>query len=363
MKIYEVTKALENWAPPVLQESYDNSGLICGDAGWEFRKAIICLDCLEAVVDEAVRDNANLIIAHHPIVFSGIKKLTGSSYIERTLIKAVKHDIAIYALHTNLDHVISGVSFEMATRLGLSDIRILREKSGQLLKLTTFVPAAYQELVRTRLFEAGAGNIGKYDSCSFSAPGSGTFRAGLGANPFVGEIGELHTEEEVRLEVIVAEWKKPAVTKALLESHPYEEVAHDWTRLENSNQQTGSGVIGMLSEPVGHNELLKRIKSVFGGTVRHTIPLKNPIRSVALCGGSGSFLISDAIYAGADVYLTADLKYHQFFDADGKLMLVDIGHFESEQFTMDLILRFLQQNFANFAARLTSVNTNPISYL
>jgi dinuclear metal center YbgI/SA1388 family protein len=363
MKIYEIINILETWAPPSLQEGYDNSGLITGNRNLEFQKAIICLDCLEEVVDEAIQDGANLIISHHPIVFSGLKKLTGSNYIERVVIKAIKHDIAIYAIHTNLDHVISGVSAEMANRIGLKNIKILREKADTLFKLTTFVPTQQQEALRNALFVAGAGHIGNYDSCSFNSPGTGTFRAGKHANPFVGKIGEVHSEEEIRMELIVPEWKKSAVTTALFQNHPYEEVAYYWTRLENSNQEAGAGVIGSLPQPMEFGLLLNHLKAVFGGMIRYTNAPTSQIQTIALCGGSGSFLIADAIHAGADLYLSADIKYHQFFDADGKIALVDIGHYESEQFTQDLILRFLNENFNNFAARLTAVKTNPINYL
>ena len=363
MKISEILNKLEQWAPSVLQESYDNSGLISGNRDWEFQKAIICLDCLEEVLDEAIQEGANLIISHHPIVFSGLKKLTGSTYIERVIIKAIKHDIAIYAIHTNLDHVISGVSAEMANRIGLKNLKILREKKDSLYKLSTFVPVKQQEELRNALFLAGAGHIGNYDSCSFNSIGMGTFRAGEHANPFVGKIGEVHTEEEIRMEVIVPEWKKSAVTKALFENHPYEEVAYYWQMIENSNPEAGAGIIGTLPQPMEFKQLLNHLKSVFGGMIRYTTAPKSQINTIALCGGSGSFLIPDAINSGADLYLTADIKYHQFFDADGKLAIVDIGHYESEQFTQDLILRFLNQNFTNFAARLTTVKTNPINYL
>ena len=363
MKIQEIISVLEKWAAPSLQESYDNSGLITGNNQQECTGTLICLDSTEAVVQEAIQKGCNLIIAHHPIVFSGLKRLTGATYIERTIILAIQNNIAIYAIHTNLDNINTGVSMEMANRLGLSNLQILQPKKGQLHKLITFVPEAYSAKVSQALFDAGAGYIGNYDECSFQTAGTGTFRANESANPFSGQIGIRNNEAEIRLEVIVPTWQQNAVLQALKSSHPYEEVAYDWISLENSLQSTGSGMMGEFQEPINTLELLKRIKEVFGGVVRYTTINKETIKRVALCGGSGSFLLKDAIRSGAELFLSADFKYHQFFDSEDKIIIADIGHFESEQFTMELIHRYLNQNISNFAGCLTTISTNPIHYL
>ena len=363
MKIDHIIRILEDWAPPSLQESYDNAGLITGNRQDDFTGALICLDSTESSVQEAIDTGCNLIIAHHPIVFSGLKRFTGATYVERTILLAIRHNIAIYAIHTNLDNVHTGVSREMADRLGLINTRILQPKSGVLRKLVTYVPHAHAETLRAALFAAGAGNIGNYDECSFNLEGSGTFRANALANPFIGTAGIRHSEAETRMELVAPHWKQAEITRALFETHPYEEVAYDWTVLENKLQDVGSGMLGDLPEQQHAEDVLKQIKQVFGGVVRFTRLHKKTVHKIAVCGGSGSFLLNDAIRAGADMFLTADFKYHQFFDADEKIIIADIGHFESEQFTMDLILRYLNQKIPNFAGRLTTISTNPIHYL
>ena len=363
MKIKQIIHELENWAPPALQESYDNSGLITGNKEDEFTGAIICLDSTEAVVQEAIDKGCNLIIAHHPIVFSGFKKLTGQNYVERTLLLAIRNNIAIYAIHTNLDHVQTGVNKEISDRLGLINTRILQPKSKQLLKLITYVPHVHAEKVRVALFQAGAGHIGNYDECSFNLEGIGTFRPSSDANPFIGEAGKRQLEPETRIELVAPIWLQERISKALFEAHPYEEVAYDWTILENPMQTVGAGMLGELAEPVDSLKFINHIKQVFGGIVRHTSITKSQIKTVALCGGSGSFLLQDAIRANADIFISSDFKYHQFFDADQRIIIADIGHFENEQFTIPLIHRFLNEKFPNFAGYLTTILTNPIHYV
>lgn len=363
LTIREVIAYLEQWAPLSLQEDYDNAGLLCGDSSQAFRGAVICLDSTEDVIAEAIQKGYNLVIAHHPIVFSGFKKLTGKNYIERTLLKAIKNDIAIYAIHTNLDNVNTGVNRKIGEMLGVSNPSILRSAKGYLLQLSVYVPNEHATSVMEALFSAGAGAIGKYDNCSFALEGTGTFRPGEGSDPFTGEIGIRRYEPETRIETILPFWKKEAVFKALIEAHPYEEVAYNFVKLENSLQETGSGMVGNFEHPISTTDLLQKIKSVFGGTIRHTAILEDQIKRIAWCGGSGSFLLKDAISAGAQVFLTSDFKYHQFFDADNRILIIDIGHFENEQFTMQLIYEHLKDNFLNFAGCLTSVQTNPIHYL
>lgn len=364
MKLTEIINCLEAWAPSNFQESYDNSRLIFGNPQKEISKALISLDCIETIVDEAIEIGAELIIAHHPIVFNGLKSLTGKNYIERTLIKAIQNDIAIYAIHTNLDNVKSGVNKKIAQKIGLQNLRILDPKPSLLQKLTFFCPVDHAESVSTAIFEAGAGKIGNYDSCSFNANGYGTFRAGEETQPFTGEKNNLHKEEEIRVETVVPKHIMSKVLKALLKAHPYEEVAYDIYSIENSWNEVGSGMIGELKTAIPTKEFLELIKRNFKvPVIRCTSLCKSKIKTVAVCGGSGSFLLSKAMSQQADIFITADYKYHQFFDAEEKIIIADIGHFESEQFTMDLIQEYLKEKMPNFATYLTKRKTNPINYI
>lgn len=364
MNIKQITNFLESYAPLEYQESYDNCGLIIGDANAEVIGALITLDCTEAIIDEAIATGCNLVIAHHPIIFSGLKKLNGSNYIERAVIKAIKNDIAIYAIHTNLDNVHNGVSAKIAEKLGLENCKILAPKSDLLRQLVVYCPTANAETLKTALFEAGAGTIGDYDQCSFTSIGKGTFRANENCTPFVGEIGENHTENEDRIEVIYPKFKERAILDAMEVAHPYEQVAHQIYVLDNKHQLVGSGIIGELKTPVDAQVFLKNLKlNMQTDCVRHTSLVKQQIKTVAVCGGSGSFLLKNAMAAKADIFITADFKYHEFFDAENKIVIADIGHYESEQFTKDLIYDLLVKNFTKFAVRLSKVNTNPIKYL
>jgi len=365
MKISDLTNYIETIAPLAMQESYDNAGLIVGDRQSEVTGVLISLDVTEEVIDDAIAQGCNLIVAHHPFVFGGIKKFTGANYVERTLIKAIKNDVAVYAAHTNLDNMLNdGVNAKIAEKIGLRNVRILSPMQGKLCKVSVFVPNAQAEQVRNAMFEAGAGCIGNYDSCSYNVVGQGTFKAGEGCNPFAGKKGELHFEAETRIDTIVPQHLLGKTIGAMLAVHPYEEPAYDVYPLANDYQQAGSGIIGELDEPEGAIDLLKRVKKIFGcGCVRHTgLPAK-PVSKIAVCGGAGSFLIKDAMRAGADMLITADVKYHQFFDAEYPFVLADIGHYESEQFTKELFYELLTRKFSNFAVRLTKVNTNPIKYV
>lgn len=363
MKLRELTSYLEELAPLSLQESYDNSGLLVGDPEMEVSQALIALDCTEAVLDEAIRLGCNLVISHHPVVFKGLKRLTGSNYVERTVIKAIQHQIAIYAIHTNLDNVTGGVNSKIAEKLGLEERQILSPKKQLLRKLTVFVPLDHAENVRQALFDAGAGTVGDYDQCSFNVQGIGTFRAGEGTQPFVGVIGQQHQEQETRVEVVYPAYLQHKIISALYAVHPYEEVAYDIYTLENAHQQVGSGMVGQLPEPMNPIGFLQFLKdSLNAQVVRHTALPAKKVRKIAVCGGSGGFLLQDAIRAGADVFVTADYKYHEFFDADGKIVIADVGHFESEQFTQELLLEIIQKKFPTFAVRLTEIQTNPINY-
>jgi dinuclear metal center YbgI/SA1388 family protein len=363
MQIQQILRQLEALAPPALQESYDNAGLITGNAAWECTGVLVALDCTEAIVAEAVQRGCNLVVAHHPIVFSGLKKITGKTYVERTVIQAIKHDVAIYAIHTNLDNVAAGVNQKIARQLDLQQLQILQPKQNLLLRLQTYVPPAHAEAVREALFHAGAGHIGRYSECSFSVAGTGTFKPGDGADPYLGSLHMRERVAEEKIEVLLPVYLQQPVLQALFAAHPYEEVAYELLPLQNRLQEVGSGMTGLLPEPLPAATFLALVKERFGvPCIRHTALPDRLVQKIAVCGGAGSFLTGAAIAAGADVYLTADVKYHEFFDADGKIVLADIGHYESEQFTIDLLVDFLQIKFPNFAVLKTGLCTNPVSY-
>lgn len=359
----DLTRYLDAWAPPAYQESYDNAGLIVGDPNTPITGVLVSLDATEAIVDEAIARGCNVIVAHHPIVFKGLKKLNGKNYVERTVIKAIKHDVAIFAAHTNLDNVAGGVNYHIANRLGLQNVQILAPKAQTLSKLVVYVPEADLPTVLAAVYEAGAGHIANYDHCSFRVGGTGTFRPLNGAKPVVGEVAKEETVAEQRLEVLLPTYLEGAVVRAMQQAHSYEVPAYDLYALNNTNQTVGSGAVGDLAEPMDELNWLKHLKSQMQATaIRHT-PLRNkPIRRVAVCGGAGSFLLPDAIRAGADVFVTADYKYHEFFDADGRILICDIGHYESEVFTKDLIAQHLRQKFTTFAVILADTDTNPVRY-
>lgn len=364
MKIVELTSFLESIAPLAYQESYDNSGLIVGNPETEVTKALISLDCTEAVVEEAIREKCDIVISHHPIVFKGLKKFNGKNYVERAIIKAIKNDIALYAIHTNLDHISSGVNKKICDKLGLTNTEVLCPKDGLLKKLVVFVPASHKEQIKDALFTAGAGMIGNYSECSFDIEGKGNFKANEEADPYVGEKGQRHTEDELRIEVIFQADQERKIVFDMLHVHPYEEVAYDIYALGNKYSEVGAGMIGELKDPIGEIDFLKSVKNNMNvAVIRHTQLLNKPVKKVAVCGGSGSFLLQDAIKAGADIFVTSDFKYHEFFDAEEKIVIADIGHFESEQFTQELLFEIIQNKFPNFALRLTVQNTNPIKYL
>lgn len=362
MKLRDIISALEQWAPPVYQESFDNSGLIVGDPDAEVFSAMVALDCIESVVDEAIEKRVDVVIAHHPIVFSGLKKFTGSTYVERTVMKAIKHGVAIYAIHTNLDNVAHGVNQHLAQLLGLSNLKVLAPKSGLLEKLVVFVPREHAEVVRAAMFASGGGVIGDYSECSFSLTGDGTFMPGENTDPFVGQRGTRHTEAEERVEVIVHAHLVPQVIAAMRGAHPYEEVACDRYALNNDLSIVGSGMMGVLPEPTKLYDFLDVVKSQLSAqVVRHTAESNNMVQRIAVCGGSGFFLLGAARKAGAEVFLTSDVKYHQFFDADG-ITLIDVGHWESEHRTVELIASYLNDKFPKFAVHFSQTNTNPVKY-
>jgi dinuclear metal center YbgI/SA1388 family protein len=363
IQLKKITAFLETIAPLSYQESYDNAGLITGNQQMEIKGALLCLDSTEDIVEEALKKNCNLIIAHHPVIFSGLKKINGKNYVERTIIKAIKNDVAIYAIHTNLDNVSQGVNAKICEMLGLKQTAVLETRKGMLRKLVTFVPADHAEKLRQALFAAGAGNIGNYDSCSFNSTGTGTYRGNASSNPFAGEKEKLHNESETRIETIYEAYREKEVLAALRENHPYEEIAFDCFSLLNDHPQVGAGMTGILPNEMKETDFLSMLKKQMNtGCIRHTRLRDKQVKKIAVAGGAGSFLLPAAIAHGADVLVTADFKYHQFFDADNQIIIADIGHYESEQFTKELIYGFLIEKFPTFAIHLSEINTNPIKY-
>ena len=363
MKLKEIISFFNELAPFALQEEYDNSGLQIGNPEKEIKAALLCIDITEEVLEEALKTGSDLIISHHPLIFKGIRKISGQNMIERIIEKSIKNDIALLSVHTNIDAVAGGVNKKICTKLGLKDTKILTPAKGKLLKLAFFVPVKNAEEVRKAVFNAGAGVIGNYDSCSYNLEGKGSFRAGEETDPYVGEKGKIHFEEEIRVETIMPSYIKNEVISSMIKAHPYEEVAYDIYPLENDWQQAGMGMTGYFEEPMEEHDFLNAVKTVFNAAcIKYTSLRNEKIKKVAVCGGSGSSLLSNAISSGSDAFITGDFKYHQFFDADYKIIIADVGHFESEQFTKDLIFRILKDKFPNFALRISKTDTNPVNY-
>ena len=362
--IRELVDFLNNWAPFAYQEPYDNSGLITGDPRQTVTGVLVSLDCTEAVVEEAVRKGCNVVVAHHPILFRPLKSLTGKNYVERTLISAIRQQVSIVAVHTNLDNIHTGVNRRIADRLGLTNVSVLSPARGHLAKLVTFVPESHQADVRDSLSKAGAGKIGTYDACSFSVEGTGRFRPGEGAQPWIGSKGKLEETPEIRLEVIFPKHLEPKIIQALDSSHPYEEPAYFITLLNNEHPEVGAGMVGDLPDTVPMLDFLRSLKDRMSTpAIRHSHITTPEVRRVAVCGGAGSFLVEAAVRSGAQVFVSSDFKYHEFFDADGRIVIADIGHYESEQFTKELIREVLVEKFTTFASLFSETATNPISYL
>ena len=364
MKIIEILSALEEMAPLAYAEDFDNVGLLVGNQGWEATGVLICHDALESVIDEAIAKKCNLIVCFHPILFSGLKKITGKNYVERSIIKAIKNDIAIYAVHTALDNHQDGVNKIFCDVLGLTNIKILIPKQNFIRKLVTYTTLENADKLRNSLFDVGAGNIGNYENCSFNSKGIGTYMGNENSNPEFGERFEFIEGEEIKIEVTFERHLESKILKNLFKNHVYEEVAYEIYDLQNKNQTIGMGMIGELEKIMTEKEFLNFVKDKMQcGSIRHSSFLGKPIKKVAVLGGSGSFAIKNAIQAGADVFLTADLKYHQFYEAENQLLLADIGHFESERYTKNYIVDFLRKKILNFAIVLSEENTNPVKYL
>ena len=364
MKIKEVLNALEMFAPLPLQDDFDNAGLQVGLTDAEVTGALLCLDVTEAVVNEAVALGYNLIISHHPLIFKGYKSVSKKNYVERCIINAIKNEIVIYSMHTNLDNAFQGVNYKVSEKMVQHSVRVLDTKENMQLKLVTYVPVKYAENVRNALFDSGCGCIGNYDSCSYNTEGMGTFRAGKNTHPFCGEQGSLHEEKEIRIETVFPVYRQDDVVRTLLKVHPYEEPAFDLYPLQNRWKQVGSGIVGELEFQEPESDFLKRIKQLFEvGCVKHSRYNGRLIQKVALCGGAGAFLLPKAVKCHADVFITGEVKYHEYFNYENDILIAEIGHYESEQYTKDLIYSILKDRFPALEIKITHINTNPIKYL
>jgi dinuclear metal center YbgI/SA1388 family protein len=364
MRVKDITEYLEIIAPPSLQETYDNSGLIVGDENAKVEQILVCLDSIEEVLDEAIRKNCQMIVAHHPIVFKGLKRFNGSDYVQRVVIKAIKHDIAIYAIHTNLDNVLNqGVNHKIAEKLQLNNCEVLSAKQGRLKKLVVYAPVSHAEKLRIAIGEAGAGQLGNYDYCSYESKGEGRFRGNDQSKPYVGEQNEVHQEAEVKIEALMAAHLQKNIVAAMLAEHPYEEPAYNIVPTENIDRQVGAGVVGELSEEMSLQKFLAMLKTNMSTElIRFASAGDKMIKRVAVCGGSGSFLLPSAKSKNADVFVSGDFKYHEFFDAENQIHICDIGHFESEQFTIELLGQIINKKFPNFAVIFTESSSNPVNY-
>ena len=364
MIVQDVINHLHHLAPLAYAEDFDNVGLLVGNKNQTISGVLVTLDTLETVVDEAIENNCNLIVSFHPIIFKGLKKLTGKTYVERVVIKAIQHNIAIFSIHTALDNAYTGVNSIICKQLGLKNTSILIPQSGTIKKLKTYVPKASAAQLRSALFNAGAGSIGNYESCSFNVEGKGTYLGNENSNPILGKKGELHTEAETAISVTFKKHLESKILNALFKTHPYEEVAYEILTLDNTNQHIGMGMIGELEHALSEKECLQMVKQKMNTqAIRHSQLLDKPIKRIAVLGGSGSFAITAAKANNADLFITADLKYHDFFSAENTIVLADIGHYESEQFTKTFLVEYLSKKMTNFAIILSKTNTNPVKYL
>ncbi len=364
MKIKQILTILEEMAPLAYAEDFDNVGLLVGDQESEATGVLVCHDALESVIEEAITKKCNLVVCFHPILFSGLKKITGKNYVERSILKAIKNDIAIYAIHTALDNHKNGVNKIFCDALGLKKTKVLVPKQNFIQKLVTYTIPENVEQVRNALFDAGAGKIGNYEDCSFNSQGIGTYMGNENSNPEIGERFEFVETPEIKIEVTFEKHLQNKILNTLFANHVYEEVAYEIYDLQNTHQNIGLGMIGELENPMSETEFLTFVKDKMQcGGIRHSALLGKSVSKVAVLGGSGSFAIKNAIQAGATMFLTADLKYHNFYEAENQIVLADIGHFESERYTKNYIVDFLKEKITNFAIVLSEENTNPVKYL
>ncbi|MBI4536287.1 MAG: Nif3-like dinuclear metal center hexameric protein [Ignavibacteriae bacterium] len=368
MTVREIQDVIEHWAPREIAWGQDNVGLQIGNPASRLLGILIALDVTEKIITEARRHRANLIISHHPLLFKAPRSITPRNQVGRCIDALVKSGIALYSAHTNLDFAHGGTSWAIAEALGLTAVDFLYKPYKVQRKIVTFVPTDHVDRVAVAMAEAGAGRIGNYDNCSFRMLGTGTFKANERANPVVGSKNVLEKVAETRLEMVVDQWLVPGVLKALKQAHPYEEVAHDVYPTENESDAFGMGIIGMLVRPMTLKSLLALIKKKLGArALRCTGSLNHKVSRIAACGGSGSELLDEAVRARADAFITADVKYHTFHDANGRIALIDAGHYETEHLVVQTMAKKLAQEMRRmrihvpvFASR---TSTNPIVYV
>lgn len=364
MIISDVIGYLEELTPLAYAEEFDNVGLLVGNKENKCSGILVCHDALEEVIDEAVAKNCNLVVCFHPILFSGLKKITGKNYVERSIIKAIKNDIAIFAIHTALDNNRQGVNQILCDTLGLINSKILIPKQNYIYKLTTYVPKNHANELKQILFKAGAGSVGNYDECSFSSHGIGSFKGNKLSNPTIGKPSVYQEVDEIKLEFIFEKHLKQNILNTLIQNHPYEEVSYEVILLENELQNVGMGMIAELPEEMDEKEFLLMVKEKTAtGGIRHSNFLNKKIKKVAVLGGSGSFAIQSAKAQKADAFITADLKYHDYYQSEKSILLADIGHFESERYIKNYIVEFLKKKITIFAIILSEINTNPVNYI
>jgi dinuclear metal center YbgI/SA1388 family protein len=362
-RVSEIMHAVEAWAPPQVAWEKDNVGLQTGDPAQDVNGVLIALELTQEILNDAVQQNCNLIVTHHPFIFHPIRNITADTPDGSLLLNLIRSGINLYAAHTNLDFSRDGVSFALAHKLGLSDLRFLHREASGMRKIAVFVPPDYVENVTGAMAAAGAGLLGDYEYCSFRLRGTGTYKPLDGAQPFAGSVGTLEQAEEIRIEMVVPAWRLSPVVKAMISAHPYDEVAYDVFTSEALNPNFGAGVFGHYPTPLGVQEFLSRIKSVLNTpTIRYTIGNSDTVRTVAVCGGSGSDLLRSALLSGADAFVTADIKYHTFHEARGNILFVDAGHYETEIGILDSIEKYLSDKFPRTRISVTKVNTNPIQY-
>lgn len=366
MTVSDVLRFLDGWAPADLQQPYDNTGLQVGDPAAAVTTALVALDLTHAVVDEAERSGAQLVVTHHPLLFAPVKRLAPGPGPAGLAYRLARAGIAHVAAHTNLDAIDGGVSFALAEDLGLEDVRLLDGFAGQTVQLVTYVPVDHLDAVRDALAVAGAGVIGRYAACSFALRGTGTFRPLAGADPHTGTVGQREHADEYRLSVELPRALLPRVVAALRAAHPYEEVSYDVIAVEQPSSTYGFGALGRLPETETSRAFLERVCARLGeAAVRYVGDLRRSVQTVAVCGGSGSDLVSKALAAGADAYVTADVTYHRFFealDAGGRpaLLYVDALHYATERCAERLLRTTLADAFPGVRWQRTATRTAPV---
>ena len=367
MNVGELIKQIEDWAPPGAAWEKDNVGLQVGSRGDKLKNILLCLELDEEVLKQAIKKKCNLIFTHHPLIFNPIKNLDFEKSKQARLIQhLIKQNISLYSAHTNLDFTRDGVSFELAKSLKLKNVTFLEHEEANQFKVVIFLPAVNVDELSEALFSVGGGVIGNYENCSFRIAGEGTFKGNEDSNPVIGKKGNTEKVEEVRLELIVDSWNLGRIVNAIKKHHPYEEPAYDIYPLKNKNTNFGAGAIGELDKELSEKEFLNFVsKSLKIGKLKYCIGSGKKIKKVAVCGGSGSELLSRAINSGADAFITADIKYHAYHDAEGKILLIDAGHYETEIGSLNIVKKRIEKILSGkdyIKVFKFSGSTNPVKF-